>query len=134
MKKRISVLVAIVLIVIMSVSTALADYSCPNSDFFAGGRLFLVTTKITSNKKDAYAKTSGGTYTYDTVNATYYWLNMITDDVGHYSETKSAAIEIKSTATSLTGTNKIYYKIISNHSGSYEGASGSASNVLTLIN
>lgn len=133
MKKKLSILTALMLVIIMTVSTALADFNCPLSDFYAGGMLFKVTATIATNKKTAFAKTSGGTGTYDTVNATYYWLDMINDQVGHSSETKSADVEIRSDAISLSGTNKIYYKIISNHYGNYSGSNGSSTNVMTLI-
>jgi len=134
MKKKLSMLTALMLVIIMTMSTALADYNCPPSNFTVSGRLFIVTATITSNKKNASAKTSGGTSTYDTVDASYYWLDMINDQVGHSSDNKSASIEIQSTAPSLSGTYKIYYKIISNHYGSYNGSNGSSTDVITLIN
>ena len=134
MKKRTTILTALMLVLLMSVSTALADYNCPTSDFWAGGRKFFVTATITTNKKEAFTKTSGGTSTYDTVYATYYWIDMINDQIGHSSDAKSSSIEIRSDAPSLSGTNKTYYKIISDHYGSYNNSNGSSENVIPLVN
>lgn len=136
MKKKVSIIVSLVLAMIMSLSVTLADYDYTEvTEYNVGGRDFIIRNGISDNRKNAYAKTTGGTNTYNTVVADFYYMNYTTHQSGSYLDyTLSSSIEAKVNAPELSyAENKKYYEVNSDHGGSYNGSSFTRSGIQTLI-
>jgi len=65
------------------------------------------------------------------VDATFYWENRIDDDMG--TEYKAAGGQSASTVTPTGATNRLFYKVISNHSVWYGQGSWSCTNLTTIV-
>ena len=123
MKKRLSILVALVLTMVMSISVALAHITADS--FSVKGRGFSISCWISDDEKDARASTTGGPGTYNKVWAWFYWIELdLTPSCPNYSGTNYDYIYGSTTASvdapTLSG-NKIYYRVESNHRGEYDG-------------
>lgn len=131
MKKKMSIIVAFVLIVVMSVSTAMASYYSDGSIVLPGGTV-TAHNEVYNNKKDAYAKTNGQTNSYISVSITGYYIYTPT---GHTYETQPqsgslSGVYIRRDAPSR-GSDEYYYKIKSVHTGSIADDYGSITLVTT---
>lgn len=115
------------------ISVSLADYGNTNYGVVAGGRRFAYGNLIGENRRTGYAQTNGGPNTYNYVYVTFYWVNNLSGQTGGLWEERSGSIFAKIEASELTGYN-YYYKAVSNHSGSFDGAQFSVSNVTTITN
>lgn len=123
MKKKMFLLVALVLTMVMSVSIAMAHIA--SDSFSVKGHSFSISCWISDNEKQARASTTGGPGTYNKVWAWFYWIDLnLTPINPNYSGTyyddlfsyTSASVD----APTLSG-NKIYYRVESNHRGEYDG-------------
>lgn len=137
MKKRVSFIIALLVSMVVSFSMAVADYDS-NEQLIpsVGGRDFYIKNGISDNRRDAYAKTTGGTNSYNSVtDADFYYLNYTTHQAGHYlNRSGSGSTTVKVDAPTLSyGENKRYYEVISNHSGSFGAGSFTYTGLQTLI-
>lgn len=124
MRKRLSILVAMMLVLIVSVSTSLAAYESNGSIVLPGGGIS-VHNEISNNKKDSFARTSGPTNAYISVNVTFYYIDTVTGNTFSSTQSGSASVpSIRKDAPTL-GINYNYYKVKSVHTGSIDDDSGS---------
>lgn len=124
MKKKLSILVTLLLVMIMSVSTALAVYESSGGIVLPGGS-FSVHNEISNNKKDSFARTSGPTNAYISVAVTFYYIDTVTGNTFSSSQSSSAWVpSIRKDAPTL-GSDYNYYKVKSVHTGSIDDDSGS---------
>lgn len=136
MKKKVTIVVALALALVMSLSVSLADcayteYTIPS----VGGRDFIIRNGISDYRRDAYAKTSGGTNSYNTVTANFVYENYVTHQTGeHHGNTQSSYISVQVNAPTLSYMqNNRYCDVYSDHSGSYNGGSFSYNNLHTSV-
>ena len=119
MKRRLSILVAVVLTMVMSISVALAEYKSEGSIILPAAS---ASTKnaIADNRKDAYAWTHGSTNAYVSVKTTVYYFNPSTETYYSINIPKaSGSINANNDAPNLSGSN-YYYKVTSTHTASYD--------------
>ncbi len=116
MKKRLSILVALVLTMVMSISVALADYPVEGTITIPAASA-VGKNWISSNLRSAYAQTSGSTNTYVSVTATFYY---ISPSEGADDETVigSASIYIRKTPVYAPSDSR-FYKVVSTHKATY---------------
>lgn len=130
MKKRLSILVALVLTMVMSISVALAEYKSEGSIILPAAS---ASTKnaITDNRKDAYAWTHGSTNAYVSVVTIAYYYN---PSIDYYSTNNvpkaSGSMNANNDAPDLSGSS-YYYKVKSTHTASHDD--DSASMILTTL-
>lgn len=100
-----------------------------------GGRDFIIRNGISDNRRNAYAKTVGGTNTYNTVVADFYYMNFTTHQSGSYLDyTLYSNVEARVNAPELSDNeNKKYYEVNSDHGGSYFNSSFTHNGLQTLI-
>lgn len=125
MKKKMSILVAFVLLTVMSVSTAMAEYHSNGSIILPGGTISAYN-EVYNNKRDAYAKTNGQTNSYISVSITGYYIYTPTGST-YETQTQSGSLSgvyIRKDAPQR-GSDEYYYKIKSVHTGSISDDSGS---------
>ena len=130
MRKRLSIFVALVLTMIMSISVAMAEYKSEGSIVLPAAS---ATTKnaIVTGKQDAYAWTHGSTNTYVSVVTTAYYYDAYLDDfLINYVTKASGSMNANNDAPDLSG-NSYYYKVKSTHTASHDD--DSASMILTTI-
>lgn len=131
--KKVYFVIAVALAALLMISMAFAEYSSGELSFtLSNNRTFYYKNAITDNRNDAYAKTYGGTSTYNSVSATFYWVDYYNDTMGHSSDALSSSIRAQIDAPHLQNTMK-YYKVISDHGGSYNGESFTHTGVTTTI-
>lgn len=136
MKKKYLVVILVVLAITLSISVSFADYDYAEYHTGSvGGRSFVLRNGISNDRRDAYAKTEGGTNTYNSVTANFYFMNYSTHQSGAYlNYGRSGSITAQIDAPELSYMQNIkYYEVNSSHSGSYEGVSFSYSGLKTLI-
>lgn len=136
MKKKISFIISLVLAMVISLSVALADYDYTQVTVQnVGGRDFIIRNGISDNRRNAYAKTVGGTNTYNTVVADFYYMNFTTHQSGSYLDyTLYSNVEARVNAPELSDNeNKKYYEVNSDHGGSYFNSSFTHNGLQTLI-
>ncbi len=124
MKKRLLILVALVLTMVMSISVALAHIT--TDSFSVKGRGFSISCWISDDEKDARASTTGGPGTYNKVSALFCWHDVnLPPYYSGYSGTSQDEVSGSTTASvyapTLAGTSKKYYRVESNHRGEYDG-------------
>lgn len=91
MKKKLSILVAMMLVMTMSVSTSLAVYENDGSIGFPGGN-FSMHNEISDNKKDSFVGATGTTGVSLSVTATFYYVDTVTGNL--YSTSQNGSISL----------------------------------------
>lgn len=130
MKKRLAVLVALMLTMVMSISVAMAEYKSEGSLSLPAAS---ASTKnaIANSKQDGYSWTHGSTNAYVSVETIAYYYNPYTEVYSSNSVPKaSGSINASNDVPDLSG-NNYYYKIKSTHTLHHDD--DSASMVLTTF-
>ena len=121
MKRRLTIILALVLALAMSVSATIADYSSQGSITIPGASA-IGKNNISSNLQTSYAQTSGSTNTYDAVTVTFYYRD---SNANWKTETKNGSastyIRVEPTVAPEGG---YFYQVDSTHTASYNGNSG----------
>lgn len=130
MKKKI---MAIVLILVLSLQiSGVAAYGSQHNGSLDGVNI-TVSNTINADKKKASAQTWTNSPAPSTsVNATFYWIDVNNDTIGTEYKNGGGYGSSSISSTSLAGTPKVYYKVVSNHSVSYNGGRYSYPNMTTV--
>lgn len=118
MKRRVTIIIALVLALVLSVSTALADFSQQKSMSVSGASA-VGKSWISSNLRSAYAQTSGSTNAYVYVYATFDYAS---PSEGGASITVSgySSVFVKKTPVGAPS-DSLFYRVSSYHTLSYNG-------------
>lgn len=128
-KKAMGFVVAVVLVLCMALSVALAVDHYNASSFTVNNREFTVRCWISEDRMRAGAWTTGGTNTYNRVWAVYYWSDPVTQESDTIPDYLYSAISASVSSSSLEGTGRHYWKVVSDHKGEYGGASDTLYNL-----
>ena len=112
MKKKLSIVVAMVLAAVLSITSALAVVYESNGEIVLPGGSIFAHNEIYNNKKDAFARTNGPANNYISVSVTFYSMNTFTGATSSYtlSASTSSASSVRKDATPL-GSDYNYYKV-----------------------
>ena len=126
MKKKLSIVVAMVLAAVISITSALAVTYESNGEIVLPGGSIFAHNEIYNNKKDAFAKTSGPANNYLSVTGTFYYIKLSTGNTYSYtrSGSTSTSSSVRKDADTL-GSDYNFYMVKSVHAGTILDDSGS---------